>query len=85
MATKKETRNPRISIGIWEAENPEALFNRSYPVAAAMVGTANKKENSTIASLLIPMSNPPTIVAPDRETPGISASDYHTPIKKDFL
>ena len=50
-----------------------------------MVGIASKKENSTIASLLIPMSIPPTIVAPDRDTPGIIANDWTTPVKKDFL
>jgi len=40
-----------------------------------MVGTANKKENSTIIFLFKPNNKPPTIVAADRETPGIIAID----------
>ena len=44
-------------------------------VAANIVGKANKKENSTMAFLLIPINNPPTIVAPALDTPGIIAKD----------
>ena len=53
--------------------------------SAAMVGLANKKENSTIASLLTPINIPLTMAAAERETPGIMASDCQTPIQKDFL
>src|SRR3989344_2859850 len=85
MATKKEVINPIASKWNSLKEKLPALLNKSYPVAAAMVGIANKKENSTMASRLIPISNPPTIVAPERDTPGIIANDCQTPVKKDFL
>src|SRR3989344_6915271 len=62
-----------------------ALLYKSYPVAAAIVGTASKKENSTIAWRLIPINKPPIIVAPLRETPGIMANDCASPTKNDFL
>ena len=41
--------------------------------AATMVGTARRKENSTIDRLLMPISEPPMMVAAARETPGTTA------------
>jgi hypothetical protein len=45
-----------------------------------MVGIASRKENSTIVRRGTPMSEPPTIVAADRDTPGIMATHWKRPI-----
>ncbi len=45
-----------------------------------MVGMARKKENSAAERLSVPISSAPTIVAPDREVPGISARHWNRPI-----
>ena len=47
--------------------------------AAAIVGIARKNENSAAARRSSPISMPPTIVAPERDTPGTSASVWQTP------
>jgi len=39
----------------------------------SMVGTAKRKENSAAVFLFKPISIPPIMVAPERETPGIMA------------
>jgi len=52
----------------------EDVLRRSYPVAAAIVGTAKRNEKSTIASRLIPIRLPRVMVAAERDTPGITAS-----------
>ncbi len=52
---------------------------RSYAPAATSVGTARKKENSVAARRDSPNSNPPMMVAPEREVPGISAKHCATP------
>lgn len=75
MATKKELKKPKKRNNIWLWLKFISVFNRSKPVAAAIVGMANKKENSTIARRLIPKNKPPKIVAADLETPGIMAID----------
>ena len=41
---------------------------------------ARKNENSAAAGLSSPMARPPTMVAPDRDTPGTSASIWHMPM-----
>ena len=53
--------------------------SRSCANAAAIVGIARKNENSAAAGRSSPISMPPTIVAPDRETPGTSASIWQSP------
>ena len=45
-----------------------------------MVGIARKNENSAAERLSVPSSSAPTIVAPDRDTPGIIAKHWQTPI-----
>jgi len=40
-----------------------------------MVGIASKKENSVATGLDSPEINPPIIVAPERDVPGIIAKD----------
>src|ERR687884_584039 len=41
---------------------------------------ASRNENSTMVRLETPISEPPTIVAADRDTPGIIAIDWNRPI-----
>ena len=60
-------------IKVAEKEKPD--FRRSYPVAANIVGIANKKENSVIKTFGRPKMRPEIITAPERETPGTTASD----------
>ncbi len=45
-----------------------------------MVGMARKKENSAAARLLAPSSMAPTMVEPERETPGTIARHWISPI-----
>lgn len=71
----KAARNPAIKKSHWLAENCCQFFKRSSPVAASIVGTARTKENSTMVFLFKPKTKPPTIVAAEREIPGIIASD----------
>jgi len=47
------------------------VFSKSYEVAANMVGTASKNENSVACFLSKPLNTPPIIVAAALETPGI--------------
>src|SRR5437867_1346730 len=82
MATIKETKNPSAKKANWSAEKEFAFFNKSNAVAAAIVGTAKRKENSTIAFRFNPKKSPPQRVAAERETPGMTASDWITPIQK---
>ena len=51
-ATAKETKNPKAKKIIWSREKLLLLFKRSNPVAANIVGTARRNENSTIVFLL---------------------------------
>jgi len=48
-------------------------FKSLYPDAAAIVGTARKKENSAAVLRESPKVIPPIMVAAERETPGIKA------------
>ena len=48
--------------------------------APAMVGMARKNENSAAARLSAPISIAPTMVAPERDTPGIMARHWKRPI-----
>ena len=45
-----------------------------------MVGMARKNENSAAARLSAPSSIAPTMVAPERDTPGIMARHWNSPI-----
>ncbi len=61
-------------------ENDACVLTKSNPVAASIVGTASKKENSTAVFLLIFNSNAPMIVAAALETPGIMEIDWKRPM-----
>ena len=54
--------------------------SRSCANAAAIVGIARKKENSAAAARSTRIAIAATIVPPERETPGISASAWNEPI-----
>jgi len=73
-ATIKDEINPIRSKWNSSTEKCLPLFIRSRPVAATIVGTDRRKENSTMVFLLIPRIKPPMIVAAERETPGIMAT-----------
>ena len=49
-------------------------------LAPAITGIARKNVNSAAAVLDVPISIAPTIVAPERDVPGISASTWNNPI-----
>ena len=51
-------------------------------VAPKIMGVDNKNENRTAPSLVNPVNNPAVIVIPERETPGIIASVWDTPIHR---
>ena len=73
-AVTKETEKPAARAQNWAASKDGALFAMSRTEAASMVGTARRKENSTIVVLLRPRSRPPIMVAAERDTPGTMAS-----------
>ena len=45
-----------------------------------MVGMARKNENSVAARLSAPSSSAPTMVEPERDTPGIMARHWQRPM-----
>lgn len=57
-------------------------FNKLAP---AMTGIARKKLNSDETARVHPKSNPPKIVAPLLDVPGINASIWKHPIRKAVL
>lgn len=69
----------RRNISCFEKIIP--VFMRSSPVAASIVGTARRNENSTAIERLRPRARPPIIVAAARETPGMMASDWNIPMR----
>ena len=75
MATAKALKNPIPKADHSGEEKCGLLLNRSKAVAANIVGTASKNENSTIVFRWIPKISPPIIVAAARETPGTMAKD----------
>ena len=65
--------------------NTSALRIRSNVAAPNMVGIAKKKENSVAALRDNPENIPPTMVAPDRDVPGIIATHCAQPTRKACL
>ena len=80
-ADTKETMKPTDKTSSCGMEKAWPFFIRSRPVAASIVGTARRKENSTIVFLLSPRIKPPMIVAADRDTPGTMAIHWKSPIR----
>jgi hypothetical protein len=73
-ATTNETAKPTAKTPSWLFEKEGALLTKSKTLAASIVGTASIKENSTMVFLFNPASKPPTMVAAERDTPGIIAT-----------
>ena len=75
IATTKATTLPTTSVVMLFIINsvPPSLMSLYilYKVAPNMVGTAKKKENSAAALRVSPCDIPPTMVAIERDTPGI--------------
>ena len=88
-ATTNATTLPIISAGrlfmIISVPPSRKSFSILYTVAANIVGTARKKENSAAALRVIFCAIPPTIVAMERDTPGIIAIHWNRPILKAFF
>ena len=80
--TANAVTNEAISIAVLSAGIPLPLSER-YPKkpavfitdAPSIVGSAIKNENSAAALRDIPKQRAPIMVAPDRDVPGIIASD----------
>ena len=70
-----ETTKPKPKLRKSELEKESADFTRSNPVAAAIVGMASRKENSTVVWRFILTIIPPIIVAAALEIPGIIEID----------
>ncbi len=51
-----------------------------FAPAAAMIGDPSKKEKRAASARASPRKSPAVIVAPDRETPGMSAPAWANPI-----
>ncbi len=70
---------PRLSLDSWSR-----LLMMSSVKAPTMIGMARKNENSAAARLSMPISMEPTMVDPDRDTPGTRDRHWHSPITTDF-
>ena len=88
-ATMKATTLPTIKVVrfVDMISVPPSMNNLAilYTVAANMVGTARKKENSAAFFRVSFCAIPPTIVAMERDTPGIIEIHWNNPIKKDLF
>ena len=80
VATMNDVTHPMAIIAASCPLIEDPVFRRSSAVAASMVGMARMKENSTIVVRLSPTSNPPMIVAAERDTPGMMAMDWKSPM-----
>ncbi len=85
IATIHDPTNPTPSTEYSKGENAKLLFTRSKIVAASIVGTARRNENSTAVFRFVPKKSAAIIVAADRETPGITAIDWQRPIRTAFF
>ena len=74
-ATINDPINPMVRDMSSGPVKASLVFSMSSPVAASMVGTARKKENSTAVFRFVPKNNALMMVAADLETPGITARD----------
>ena len=84
IATIKATTLPTIKafmlLAIISVPPSINSLNILYTVAANIVGTAKKNENSAAALRVNFCAIPPTIVAIERETPGIIEMHWNNPI-----
>ena len=77
---RQETRIPAIKFKVIMDEF-EMTWGAFIIAAPKIIGVANRNENLADPSLVIPMKRPVVIVIPDRETPGMIASVWDSPIK----
>ena len=80
IAVMKDVMKPITKNVNWSWVNGCALLYKSSSVAASIVGTANKNENSTITPLRKSNIKPPMIVTADLETPGMIAMGWKNPM-----
>jgi len=66
---------PKSKISNSVLEKETGVLYKSYPVAANMVGTANRKENSVAWVLSNLLNTPPIMVDAARDVPGIMDKD----------
>ena len=88
-ATMNATAQPNSSmVMLCVVAHEASSFRRSSKsssVAPAIVGTARKNENSAERFLVRPCVLPPTIVAIERDTPGITEIHWYRPMLKAFF
>ena len=72
--TKNALNNPKTRMIYSCVVKPNPSFTNFNKLAPNIVGIARKKVNSAATVLETPISNAPTIVAPERDTPGKTAA-----------
>lgn len=77
----QETAIPIIKSAVI-AEGSEITPGNLTRAAPKMMGVDSKNENLAAPSLVKPISSPVVIVIPERETPGMIASAWDTPISR---
>ena len=80
MPVMQETSIPIVKFAD-TADECEIICGSLTMAAPKMIGVDNKNENLTAPSLVTPLNSPVVIVIPERETPGIIASAWDSPIK----
>lgn len=58
---------------------PSDWYSSRSPLAST-AGTLNRNENRAASSLFNPLNNPPVIVVPERDAPGIKANAWAMPM-----
>src|SRR5512143_484155 len=71
---------PSAKTAASDPDRRSRFSHSSSPVAANITGMASRKENSAAAGRATPTSNAPMIVAPERDTPGMSEHSCAIPI-----
>ena len=79
-ALANATTKPVANIRASDPDSRWRFSHKSRPVAANITGMASRNENSAAAGRPTPASSAPMIVAPERDTPGISEHTWAIPI-----
>ena len=87
--TMNATAMPKSRMMISCAPMPKPVSIKNFksfkPLAPSIAGIARKKVYSAATLLEVPIRMAPTIVAPEREVPGMSASIWNTPMSSAVL
>ena len=83
--TINDTAIPTIRIAACIPVKSNPNLNSFSALAPNMTGMARKNVNSAATPLDTPSMRAPTIVAPEREVPGIIASIWNTPMTSSIL